>query len=157
MPAENAAEGFPRDGTFTAKLDFLCRTIHPPNRGPYTLQELADAVGVSPGYIHALRRGKKTQPTHEVIQKLADFFGIPAGAFFKNDKEAIEVAADVEVFVALRDAEVRNIALRAAEYSPEERQALTGIMDQVSRMLRARRAAERREGTRINVEPEQME
>lgn len=157
MSAGNAAEGFPRDGTFAAKLDFLCRTIHPPNRGPYTLQELADAVGVSPGYIHALRRGKKTQPTLEVIQKLADFFGIPAGAFFKNDEEAAEVAADVEVFMALRDAEVRNIALRAAEYAPEERQALTGIMDQVSRMLRARRAAERRERTRPEGEPEQRE
>jgi hypothetical protein len=59
--------------------------------------------------------------------------------------------------MALRDAEVRNIALRAAEYAPEERQALTGIMDQVSRMLRARRAAERRERTRPEEEPEQRE
>ncbi len=157
MPTGAASERFPTDGTFTEKLDFLCRAIHPPGRGPYTLQEIADAVGVSPGYIHALRRGKKTQPTHEVIQKLADFFGIPAGAFFKNDKEALEVAADVEVFVALRDAEVRNIALRAADYTPEERQALTGIMDQVSRMLRARRAAERRQRTSAEGETEQRE
>lgn len=157
MPGTDASEGFPKDGSFAEKLNFLCRTIHPPNRGPYTLQEIADATGVSPGYVHALRHGKKTQPTLDVIQQFADFFGIPAGAFFKNDKEAAEVAADVEVFVALRDAEVRNIALRAAEYSPEERQALTGIMDQVSQMLRARRAAERRERKETEAEPERRE
>jgi transcriptional regulator with XRE-family HTH domain len=157
MEADRASQGFPILGTFSEKLNFLCKTIHPPNRGPYTLQEIADAVGVSPGYIHALRHGKKDQPTLEVIQKLADFFGIPAGAFFRGDKEAIEVAADVEVFVALRDAEVRNITLRAARYSPEERQALTGIMDQVSVMLRARRAAERRTGSELREEQEQSQ
>ncbi len=155
METGHASEGFPVNGTFSEKLNFLCKTIHPPSRGPYTLQEIADAVGVSPGYVHALRHGKKDQPTLEVIQQLADFFGIPAGAFFREDKEAIEVAADVEVFVALRDAEVRNIALRAARYSPEERQALTGIMDQVSVMLKARRAAERRSRSEPQEEQEQ--
>ncbi len=138
-------EDFPVQGTFAEKLDYLCRVIHPSDRGPYTLEELGRAFDVSPQYVHALRRGTKTKPTIEVVQRIADFFGIPSGAFF-NDRpqEAQQAADEVAAFIALRDAGIRQVALRLTGRTPEEREEILGLVDHVRQMQDARRERSRR-------------
>jgi transcriptional regulator with XRE-family HTH domain len=131
--ARQLPEGFPVRGTFAQKLDFLCRTVHPADRKPYTLEELGRAFDVSPQYVHALRRGTKTKPTLEVIQRIADFFYLPSGAFF-NDRaeEAHRAAEDVQGSLALRVEGVHELALVAAGLAPDDRGILLALAEQMA-------------------------
>ena len=43
-----------------------------------SLQKLADAVGVSKAHIWELEKGRTTNPSFELVQKLAVFFGVTA-------------------------------------------------------------------------------
>lgn len=146
MYEEGLPKGFPIHGSFAEKLDFLCREVYPKGGRPYTLEEVAGAVGVSIGYLHALRKGKKTKPTIDVIQRFADFFHIPSGAFF-NDRVAMDVAKDIDIYIALRDRDVASITRRAATSSPEELQEISDIIDYVRQVRLSRnRVVEGEEG-----------
>lgn len=135
--SEGTPERFPVHGSFAEKLDFLMRTVYPRDRVPYTLGEIAEGSGISPGYVHALRRGRKTNPTIEAVEGLARFFKVPVAAFF--DAEIAEaVARDMQLFVSLRDSDVLAVATRIAELPPEARQALAGVVEQLARSRRPR-------------------
>ncbi len=50
-----------------------------------TQQELADASGLSIGYIRALERGEPRQPSVRALRKLADALGVTAAVFVDPD------------------------------------------------------------------------
>src|SRR5262245_58009687 len=70
----------PRGQTLADKVERLFRTIYPRGRGPYSLEEVAEAIRrqggptISATYIWQLRRGLKDNPTKKHLEALAEFF-----------------------------------------------------------------------------------
>jgi transcriptional regulator with XRE-family HTH domain len=134
--------------TLAEKLNLLFATIHPSGRGPYSNEEVAAAIEekggptISGTYIWLLRRGQRDNPTKKHLEALADFFGVPAAYFFDEDAAA-QLGPQLDLLAALRDASVREIALRVAELSPDSLEAIRGMIDQV-RQLEARTNPKRR-------------
>lgn len=124
--------------TFAELLDHLFTEVHPPGRGPYTYGEVASAIqkasgdeskGVSASAIQQLRTGQKKNPTRYTIKALAEFFGVPAGYFF-DEEVAERTKAEIELTAAMRDEEVRRVALRASGLSPASLRMLTTVIEQ---------------------------
>jgi hypothetical protein len=137
QPAPNAdASPAARVQTFAGKLDHLFRTIHPPGRGEFTPDEVAAAIQerggptISATYIYMLRKGQRDNPTKKHLEVLADFFGVPPAYFF-DEATAARVDAELQLVVALRDASVREIALRATGLSPRSLAAIREVVERV--------------------------
>lgn len=119
--------------TIAEKLNHLFETVHPAGRGPYTNREVANAVSANGGpkisatYVWQLRRGERTNPTVDHLRALAGFFGVPASYFLDDDTERID--AELDLLVALRDAGVRHIALRASGLPPESLEPVRQIIE----------------------------
>jgi len=134
--------------TLAEKLNHLFAAVHPAGRGPYSNEEVAAAIqdragpSISGTYIWLLRKGQRDNPTKKHLEALAEFFGVPPAYFFDDDTAA-QLRAELDLLAALRDASVRDIALRAAELSPDSLDAIRGMIDQV-RQLEARTNPKRR-------------
>ena len=118
------------------KVDHLFRTIHPAGRGEYSYEEVATEIRTTGGptisatYIWQLRKGLRDNPTKKHLEALADFFGV-APAYFFDDEATTRIDAELALLVALRDNEVRQIALRAFGLSSE---SLMRIADMIHRV-----------------------
>ena len=103
--------------------DHLFRTVRPRDR-EFSYEEVATAVREAGGptisgtYIAMLRKGVRDNPTLRHLEALARFFGVQA-AYFHDDEVTRRIDSELELLVALRDAGVKSIALRAAGLSPE--------------------------------------
>jgi transcriptional regulator with XRE-family HTH domain len=122
--------------SLASKLDHLFRTIRPRSGGEYSFEEVAEGVRerggptISATYVWQLRRGIRDNPTKRHLEALAGFFGVPPAYFF--DDEATErIDAELELLNALRDASVRQIALRASGLSPKSLDAITDMVERV--------------------------
>src|SRR5947208_2004720 len=88
--ASNSEAEAPLQTPLSQKLDFLSRSVHPPERGEYTFEEVADAVRAGGGptisatYIWQLRKGIRDNPTKKHLEALAGFFGVPPAYFFDD-------------------------------------------------------------------------
>jgi transcriptional regulator with XRE-family HTH domain len=130
------AEERPR--TLADKLNHLFATIHPGGRGPYSNTEVAAGIGAQGGsitdaYIGLLRSGKRSNPTYNHLKGLAEFFGISVNYFF-DDEVAAKIDSELELVVAVRDNDVLQIALRSKDLTPQNRQAILTIIDQIRQM-----------------------
>ncbi len=125
--------------TLAEKLDHLFRTVHPPGRGEYSFQEVADAIRarggptISATYLWQLRRGVRDNPTKKHLEALADFFGV-SPAYFFDDESAARIDTQLEMLAALRDANVRQIALRAVGLSPDSLNVVAEMIERVSQL-----------------------
>ena len=106
------------------------------------MDEVAAAIAakgyehVSAGYIWALRRGERDNPTIKTVEALADFFGVPPGYFLDNDEELVQrVDSQLGLLTKIRDAGIENLAMRAAELSPESREAVARLIDAMAHMI----------------------
>lgn len=124
---------------FAELLDYLFREVHPPSRGPYTYAEVAQGirdtsgVTISASAIQQLRTGTKANPKLQTIKALAAFFGVPAGYFF-DEQVAEQTRAEIQVVAAMRDQEVRRVALRASGLSTSSLQMLSTVIEQARRL-----------------------
>lgn len=120
--------------TLAEKLDYLFRTAHPPHRGEYSLLEAAEAIRrrggptISANYLWLLRKGLRDNPTKKHLEALAHLFGVSPLYFF-DDEVAAQADAQLQLLVALRDACVRRLAVRAASLSPETLQAIADMVE----------------------------
>ena len=120
--------------TLATKIDHLFRTVHPRNRGEYSLEEVAEGIRqrggptISANYLWLLRKGLRDNPTKKHLEALSDWFGV-SPAYFFDDKVAAEVDTQLELLAALRDARVRHLALRASALSPETLGAITEMVE----------------------------
>ena len=112
-----------RPKTLADKLDYLFRTVRPKGRGEYTYREVAQAINdapdgttISASYLWQLRRGDKDNPTIKHIEALAKFFGVPA-SYFLDDETTGQITEQLALLAAIRDNDVREIALRASDLS----------------------------------------
>ena len=129
------------------RIEKLFQTVRRPDRSPYSNEEVARACRESTGetfsatYLWQLRTGRRDNPTKRHLEALAAFFQVPAAYFF-DDAETTEIAEEVALLSALRDAGVRDVALRAVTLSADGLGTVRDLVDAI-----ARREAERRKST----------
>lgn len=118
------------------KLDYLFRTVREPGRREYSNEEVAAAIArdqrvtISASYIWYLRTGQRDNPTFKHLNALARFFGVPPAYFFDDDTSA-QVEAELALLAAMKDAGVRDLALRAAGLSPKSLEAINDVISRV--------------------------
>lgn len=129
-------------GTIAQKLDHLFRTVHPAGSVPYSNDHVSKAMAASGGpkisgqYIWYLRTGQRTNPTVDILEALAQFFGVSLAYFF-NDEYVAKVDADLHLLGRLRDAGVTQILTRAsdlARLSETSRQAIIAMIEHALRL-----------------------
>jgi transcriptional regulator with XRE-family HTH domain len=135
----------------TNRLNRLFETVHPPGRGPYSNEEVAKAIraqggDISKQYIAYLRKGERDNPRMRHLEALARFFGVKSAYFFDDDTAsetdtklsqlaALRAAgAHADDLLALKDAEVTQIAMRAVGLSPRGLRFASALLDQLRLM-----------------------
>lgn len=125
-----------RTRSLPKKLDRLFDVVRPANGygRQYTYQEVAELAvanggpSISASYLHGLRHDPSKNPTRQALQALAAAFGVSVMYFF-DDEIADRLDADLELLVAVRDPDVRDVALRAAGLSAGSLAAITAMID----------------------------
>ncbi|MFI9723159.1 XRE family transcriptional regulator [Streptomyces sp. NPDC052396] len=129
------------------RIEALFRTVRRPDRSAYSNEEVARACRESSGetfsatYLWQLRTGRRNNPTKRHLEALAAFFQVPVAYFF-DDTESARIAEEITLLAAMRDAGVRDVALRAVNLSPDGLGTVRDLIDSI-----ARREAERRGST----------
>jgi transcriptional regulator with XRE-family HTH domain len=132
------ADSGPVESTLAAKIDRLFAVIRRPNGGQYSHEEVAkacrDATGdsFSATYLWQLRTGRRDNPTKRHLEALASFFDVPPAYFF-DDQQSAAIQAELDLLGALRNTEVRKVALRAVNLSPEGLGTITDMIDAIAR------------------------
>ena len=120
--------------TLAQKLDRLFATVKP-GKGEYTHEEVAAALReaggptISATYVWQLRKGIRDNPTKHHLEALANFFGVSPSYFF-DEQAAKQIDEELQLLMALRDASVKSIALRAVGLSDVSLEAVRSILDQ---------------------------
>jgi transcriptional regulator with XRE-family HTH domain len=121
--------------TLAAKLDYLFRVMRPKGGGEYTYREVAQQINdsgtattISASYLWQLRRGEKTNPTIKHIEAIAKFFGVPP-SYFLDDTAAEQITAQLELLAAMRDNDVREIATRVSDLSPNALKMIKNVIE----------------------------
>lgn len=63
-----------------------------------SLQELADAVGISKAHYWELEKGKSKNPSADLVRRLADHFGVDVGFLIDNEKATVSEVELAQVF-----------------------------------------------------------
>lgn len=119
---------------FDQRLNELIAALYPDERKRPGYARLAKEIRETTGgtisgtYLWELATAQKCNVTLELLDVLAEFFGVPA-EYFLNEDTADRVNAQLRLAVALRDARVRNLALRAEGLSAESLDALLIMVD----------------------------
>jgi transcriptional regulator with XRE-family HTH domain len=125
--------------TLADKLDRLFRTVRPRDGGEFTFEEVAEGIRrrggptVSATYVWQLRKGLRDNPTKKHLEALADFFGV-APSYFFDDGAAVRIDRELQLLAALRDAGVRQLALRARGLSPESLTTIASMIERVRQL-----------------------
>jgi ESX-1-secreted protein regulator len=127
-------------GVLAQRLDHLFHTVHPPDRGPYTLREAADGINqtlgskvMSAAYLSQLRTGQRTEPSHTRLTAIARFFGVDVH-YFSDDQVAERTNVQIELLGELRDSKVRGIALRTAGLSDASLDTVRAVIENARRL-----------------------
>jgi transcriptional regulator with XRE-family HTH domain len=137
--------------TLAEKIDTLFQVVRRPNREQFSHEEVAKACREATGesfsapYLWQLRTGRRTNPTKRHLEALAQFFQVPTSYFF-DEGQSTAIAKELELLAALRDAEVRSVALRAVNLSREGIGTISDMIDVIAR--RERELEENREKER---------
>lgn len=134
----------PVDETASAlasRLTHLFDVVRRPDGREFSNEEVATAIArdqgvkLSGSYVWYLRTGQRDNPTYRHLSALARFFGVPPAYFF-DDETSREVDAELDLLTAMRDAGVRDVALRAAGLSAESLAAVTDVINRFRRLER---------------------
>uniref|UniRef100_A0AAU2UWD6 HTH cro/C1-type domain-containing protein n=1 Tax=Streptomyces sp. NBC_00003 TaxID=2903608 RepID=A0AAU2UWD6_9ACTN len=121
------------------RLNELIAALYPDERKRPGYAKLAAEIRQSTGgaisgtYLWELATGKKRNVTLEQLDVLAEFFGVPP-EYFLNEEVADRVNAQLKLATALRDARVRNLALRADGLSTESLDALLAMVSEARKL-----------------------
>ncbi|WP_055563546.1 helix-turn-helix transcriptional regulator [Streptomyces atriruber] len=97
------------------------------------IRETRPGVRVSGAYLSALRTGKRTSPSSELLTALANFFGVSAAYFF-DSQYSDRVDTQLAVLEQLQQTEVKGIAMRAAGLSADSLQTVKAVLDEIRRL-----------------------
>lgn len=130
------ADGEPsRAASLAEKVSRLFVTVRSPEGDEYTHEEVATAIReaggptISATYVWQLRKGLRDNPTKHHLEALATFFGVSPSYFF-DEEAASRIEAELDLLIAMRDASIRSVALRAAGLSEGSLDAIRGIIEQ---------------------------
>ncbi|MFJ8472372.1 XRE family transcriptional regulator [Kitasatospora sp. NPDC094011] len=135
----------PGASTLADRIDRLFQVVRRPNREPYSNDEVARACREATGesfsatYLWQLRTGRRDNPTKRHLEALATFFRVPPAYFF-DDPQSARIDEELVLLGALRDAGVRDLALRAVALSAD---GLGTISDMIEAIARREADAER--------------
>lgn len=122
------------------KIDLLFKTVYPADRGPYSLQEVADGIEritgekVSHNTLWKLRTGKSDNPTKRVLEGLAAFFGVNPAYFFQENLSE-DIRNQIELLAMLRDTGIRGAQLRTFfELSAEGQEMVAEMIIRTARI-----------------------
>ncbi|GAA4933023.1 hypothetical protein ACFPM3_04235 [Streptomyces coeruleoprunus] len=124
---------------FDQRLGELIAALYPDERKRPGYARLAKEIrettggAISGTYLWELATGKKRNVTLEQLDVLAEFFGVPP-EYFLNEETAERVNSQLKLATALRDARVRNLALRAEGLSAESLDALLIMVNEARRV-----------------------
>jgi transcriptional regulator with XRE-family HTH domain len=124
------------DSSIAGKLDRLFRQVRGAGQSEVSYMAVAEAIrerqgiAISHTYIWQLRTGRRDNPTIQHLRGLAAFFGVPV-AYFLDDDETRKIDGQLELLRTLRDAQVTEIALRAADVSPSSRDTIGELVRKV--------------------------
>nr|WP_157529370.1 helix-turn-helix domain-containing protein [Kibdelosporangium sp. MJ126-NF4]CEL23163.1 FIG01129240: hypothetical protein [Kibdelosporangium sp. MJ126-NF4]CTQ90301.1 FIG01129240: hypothetical protein [Kibdelosporangium sp. MJ126-NF4] len=125
--------------TLASRLDDLFKMVRPQGRRWTNADVVAELKKVAPSlkvgavYLSQLRTGKRTNPSHELLAALANFFGVSVAYFF-DEQLAESVRTELAAVETMRQAGVRAVAMRAAGMREENLKAIMAIMDQYRQM-----------------------
>ncbi|OIK06403.1 transcriptional regulator [Streptomyces monashensis] len=141
---DSARKGEPAEPAgLAAKIEALFETVRRPDREQYSNEEVASACREATGesfsttYLWQLRTGRRDNPTKRHLEALAQFFQVPPAYFF-DEQEGREIARELALLGAMRDAGVRSVALRAVNLSPEGLDTVSELIDVIARRDAAR-------------------
>ncbi|ATL65078.1 XRE family transcriptional regulator [Nocardia terpenica] len=132
-------------GTLADKIERLFRIVRKAGSEQHSNEEVAAACREATGesfsatYLWQLRTGRRDNPTKRHLEALANFFDVPVAYFFDDD-QGRRIQAELELLGALRNAEVRDIALRAVNLSPDGLGTINDIIDAIAKREAARRS-----------------
>jgi transcriptional regulator with XRE-family HTH domain len=112
--------------------------VRRPDREPYSNEEVARACREATGesfsttYLWQLRTGRRDNPTKRHLEALARFFGVPPAYFF-DDEQSTKIEEELALLGALRDAGVRDVALRAVTLSADGLDTISDMIDAIAR------------------------
>jgi transcriptional regulator with XRE-family HTH domain len=130
-------------GALARRIDHLFKTVQPEGR-EYSYDEVARGCEALSGgsfsktYVWQLRTGQRVNPTKRHLEALAAFFGVPVGYFFE-EAVAESVDSQLALVAAMRNADVRDIALRAFAMDDETRRSLARIVNEIGDMHKGHR------------------
>ncbi|MGW5643690.1 helix-turn-helix transcriptional regulator [Saccharopolyspora sp. NPDC003762] len=113
--------------TFADKLRRLFNSVKREDGQEHSKPELAQAVGVSKGYIYDLLKGK-SEPSHALVVKIASFFEVDL-EYFNDSPRSQELNRQYEILAKLGEQNVQRIAARAAELSPDRLRSVLEYLD----------------------------
>lgn len=121
------------------KLNHLAATVHPPDRGPYTLEEMVAGIrarggSVSRANLNALRLGRSANPSKSTLEDIARFFGVSV-AYLADDPHSEITAEEHELLLIIRRAEIAGLIRAIGELRPETRQALDRVVADLSALF----------------------
>lgn len=127
----------PPTSTFTQRLNRLHDISHPPGRPRPSLEDTAAGVSAASGttisssYFHKLLTGQQRNPSYNVLQALAKFYGVDPQYFFTDPPAAERTEAQLELALALQDDAIRHLTVRAAGLSTKSLRKLTDMVNLV--------------------------
>jgi transcriptional regulator with XRE-family HTH domain len=123
--------------TLAAIIDKLFKTIKRADGTEHSMEEVARWCAAwlaergsgtfSKEYVRQLRYGIKANPTKRHLEAMAAFFEVDPAIFLDTERSK-QIQADLELAVAIRDAGVSALALRAVSLSPESRRKVLEVM-----------------------------
>jgi hypothetical protein len=114
------------------KLNHLVDTVHPPDRGPYTLEEMVTGIhalggSVSRANLNALRLGRGTNPSKSTMEDICRFFGVSV-AYLHDDPHGEITPEEHEMLLIIRRAEIHGLIRAIGQLRPETRRALDRVV-----------------------------
>jgi transcriptional regulator with XRE-family HTH domain len=130
----DAGDGGSGRGSLTERIRHLFQTVLNPATGrPWTYPEAAAEINaraerlpeaeragrtISHTYVWQLANGARDNPTTRHLMSLADLFGVSVGYLVDDAGRRDQLAAELEVAAALRDAGISSVANRSRGLSP---------------------------------------
>ncbi|WP_017975794.1 helix-turn-helix domain-containing protein [Actinopolyspora halophila] len=114
-------------GTFATRLSRLFSSVKRDDGTSYGKPEVAEFIGVSRGYLYDLLKGKN-EPSHSVVVKLAEFFGVEL-EYFADTERGRDLNQQYDLLAKLGEQNARHIAARASQLSPEQLRSVMEFID----------------------------
>jgi len=136
MPRQPQA---PRENRFSRRLNKLFETRFAPTDPPrpWTLTEVADATGLTVGYLSKARLGSIEYPGPDKLRTLAKFFDVHVDYFTQEREDAADAAlVTPTVLATLSKPGMSALLRRAGKLGPDEMRLLDDFMNYLDRRLK---------------------